>query len=104
MKMFIGETIAKRRHEMNMTQEELATRLGVSGQAVSNWEREESYPDVTMLPALSVVLEVSVDELLGIGRETDEQIIENGKKICAIRKRERGQYCVITANIRNATA
>ena len=76
MKIFIGETIAKRRHEMNMTQEELATRLGVSGQAVSNWEREESYPDVTMLPALSVVLEVSVDEMLGIGRETDEQIIE----------------------------
>jgi len=76
MEIFIAETVAKRRREMNMTQEELALRLGVSAQAVSNWERQESYPDVTMLPALSAMLEVSVDELLGIGRETDEQIIE----------------------------
>ncbi len=76
MEIYIAETVAKRRREMNMTQEELAQRLGVSAQAVSNWERQESYPDVTILPALSAVLEISADELLGIGRETEEQIVE----------------------------
>lgn len=77
MEIFIAETVAKRRHELNMTQEELASRLGVSAQAVSNWERSESYPDVTILPVLSVMLGVSVDELLGIGRKTDKQILDD---------------------------
>ena len=76
MEMYIAEAVSKRRRELDMTQEELASRLGVSAQAVSNWERSESYPDVTMLPSLSAVLEISVDNLLGIGRETDEQIRE----------------------------
>ncbi len=57
MEMYIAEAVSKRRRELDMTQEELASRLGVSAQAVSNWERSESYPDVTMLPSLSAVLE-----------------------------------------------
>lgn len=76
MEIYIAEAIAKRRRELNLTQEELASRLGVSAQAVSNWERKESYPDITLLPALSAALALSTDFLLGVGRETDEQIIE----------------------------
>ncbi len=76
MNIYIAEMVAKRRRELNMTQEELASRICISAQAVSNWERMESYPDITMLPILSSILEISVDDLLGIGRETDEQIRE----------------------------
>lgn len=76
MEIYIAETVANLRKKFGMTQEELAVRLGVSAQAVSNWERNESYPDVTMLPAISAVLEISVDELLGVGRESLKQILE----------------------------
>lgn len=76
MGIYIAEAVAKRRRELNLTQEELANRLGVTAQAVSNWERSESYPDLTLLPPLSAALGISTDELLGVGRETDEQIRE----------------------------
>ena len=45
MKIFIGETIAKRRREMNMTQEDVAAAVGVSPQAVSKWETGKTVPN-----------------------------------------------------------
>ncbi|CAM3662098.1 LamG-like jellyroll fold domain-containing protein [Marinicrinis lubricantis] len=48
-----------------MTQEQLAHRLGVSYQAVSKWENEQSCPEITLLPLLSDVFQVSIDELFG---------------------------------------
>lgn len=60
----IGSRIAKYRKEKGMTQEELASRLGVSSQAVSKWENDLSCPDISLLPQLCQVLEVSTDELL----------------------------------------
>lgn len=61
----IGRTIARLRREMNMTQVELADRMNVSFQAVSNWERGQSMPDVSKLPELAELLGTSIDELLG---------------------------------------
>lgn len=61
----IGRTIARLRREKNMTQVELADRMNVSFQAVSNWERGQSMPDVSKLPELSELLGTSIDELLG---------------------------------------
>ena len=58
-----AETVARCRRAKNLTQEELASRLGVTAQAVSCWERG-GYPDVTMLPALANHLGLTVDELL----------------------------------------
>ena len=62
----IGKNIALLRKQKNMTQEELASILHVSPQAVSKWENELSCPDIALLPQLAAVFGVSVDFLLGV--------------------------------------
>lgn len=64
----IGFKIAKLRKGKNMTQMELADALGISFQAISNWERGESMPDIAKLVSLSQIFDVSVDEILGNDR------------------------------------
>lgn len=61
----IGRNIAELRKERNMTQMELADKMEISFQAVSNWERGVSMPDIAKLPELASVLEVTLDHLLG---------------------------------------
>lgn len=61
----IGRQIARLRKAQNMTQPELADRMGISFQAVSNWERGASMPDIGKLPELAEIFGVTVDELLG---------------------------------------
>ncbi|MBQ4332668.1 MAG: helix-turn-helix transcriptional regulator [Clostridia bacterium] len=63
----IGNFIQKGRKHYNMTQAELATKLNISPQSVSNWERGESVPDVALLPDLACVLHCSVDAILAGG-------------------------------------
>lgn len=65
-RMELGERISLYRRNRNLTQEELAARLGVTPQAVSKWERKQSLPDVSMLPELCRILEISSDLLLEI--------------------------------------
>ncbi|WP_281532803.1 helix-turn-helix domain-containing protein [Anaerocolumna aminovalerica] len=60
----IGKKIAQLRKEKNLTQMELADIMGVSYQAVSNWERGNSMPDISKLTELTVTLGVSIDDLL----------------------------------------
>ena len=50
-----------------LTQSELGERLGVSFQAVSKWERGETLPDISILPALADILETSIDYILRCG-------------------------------------
>ena len=66
MNLKIGENLKRLRREKDLTQEELAAHLGVSFQAISKWERGESYPDITILPALSNYFKISIDELVGM--------------------------------------
>ena len=66
MNLSIGENIRRKRLEKELTQEEIASHLGVSFQTVSKWERGEGYPDIEMLPVLANYFSVSVDELLGV--------------------------------------
>ena len=61
----IGQNIKKLRTERNMTQRELANALKVSTQAVSKWETERAYPDLSLLVAISKLFEVSIDQLFG---------------------------------------
>ena len=61
----IGVTVSQLRKSQNMTQLELADKLNVSFQAVSNWERGNSMPDISKLPELAQIFGVSIDELLG---------------------------------------
>ena len=63
--MNLNETILALRREAVYTQERLAEMLGVSTAAVSKWETDSSYPDITLLPKLAEVFECSVDYLLG---------------------------------------
>ena len=64
MDMTIGKRIAALRKEKGLKQDELAQLLGVSGQAVSKWENDQTCPDISLLPQLAKILGVSVDELL----------------------------------------
>ncbi|MBQ3177904.1 MAG: helix-turn-helix transcriptional regulator [Clostridia bacterium] len=64
----IGENIAAFRKEKQLTQEELAEKMAVTPQAVSKWECDSSYPDVTVMQQLARVLGVTVDEILN-GRQ-----------------------------------
>ena len=68
MDMTIGKRIAHFRKEKGLTQEELAQHMGVSPQAVSKWENDQTCPDISALPKLSRLFGVTVDELLE-GRE-----------------------------------
>lgn len=73
----IANTITKRRHEMGLTQDELATRLGVTKASVSKWETGLSYPDILMLPKLASFFNVSIDELLNYTPQLSHQEISN---------------------------
>ena len=64
--MSIGTTIKKLRRDKNITQEQLAELLGVSTNAVSQWECDKTAPDISHLPVLANIFEVSADILLEI--------------------------------------
>lgn len=65
---YLAENLKKYRIKKNLTQEELADLLGLTPQSISKWERAESYPDITLLPALANIFETSID--LPIGMDT----------------------------------
>ena len=60
----IGKRIAYHRRQKELTQEELAQKLGLSAQAVSKWENDQTCPDIQLLPILCEILGISTDELL----------------------------------------
>lgn len=61
----LGQNIFQLRKQCKMTQEDLAWRLHVSSQAVSKWENAQSVPDALLLPQIALVLETSIDTLMG---------------------------------------
>lgn len=78
----IGKNIKRFRAEKGMTQEQLAERLHVTRQAVSNWEQGKTQPDLETLSAMAEVLEVPVEELI-YGNTTQKEskvIIEKTTK------------------------
>ena len=76
MNVYLSENIKQLRKERELTQEALADFLGVSFQAVSKWERGESYPDIELLPVIASFFEITIDELLGADKSIKEKRIK----------------------------
>lgn len=66
MEETLGKRIASNRKSLGLTQDALAEQLGVTAQAVSKWENDQSCPDISMLPRLAAIFGCSVDALLGL--------------------------------------
>ena len=64
MNTTLGKRISTLRREKELKQDELAEKLGVSSQAVSKWENDQTCPDISLLPLLANIFNISVDELL----------------------------------------
>lgn len=73
-KQTLGMMISSLRKDKGMTQLELAEKMGVTDKAVSKWERDLSFPDINSIPKLAEIFEVSVDELMQVKRETNDNV------------------------------
>jgi transcriptional regulator with XRE-family HTH domain len=82
MQISIGDNIRRQRIQKGVTQEQLSEALGITAAAVSKWERNETFPDITLLCPLAYYFDVSLDELMGYNREKIEQEIEEIIKQC----------------------
>ena len=71
--MEIGKKLKEVRMKSNLTQEQVAEKLFVSRQTISNWENEKSYPDIISIIKLSDLYSISLDELL----KGDQKMIEH---------------------------
>ena len=80
MNIKIGAIIKKLRTENNITQDTLATAVGVTPQAISRWEQGGGYPDIELLPSLADFFSVSTDELLGYKLSEREEELASIKK------------------------
>ena len=74
--MELGKQIKKHRQEVQLSQEELAERVYVSRQTISNWENDKSYPDVNSLVLLSETFQISLDNLIKGDIEIMKDVIQ----------------------------
>lgn len=69
-----GKFIARKRKEQNLTQEQLAEKLGVSNKTISKWETGKCMPDYSVVKSLCAELDITVAELMD-GEETEEKSV-----------------------------
>lgn len=69
MEETLGKRIIAHRKRLGMTQDRLAEQLGVTAQAVSKWENDQSCPDIAILPKLAAIFGISIDALLGCEKQ-----------------------------------
>lgn len=77
--MNLGSNIKDLRIQKKLTQEELAQILGTSSKSVSRWEQNITAPDITLLPFIANIFEVSVDELLGVEHIKQDEYLKTVK-------------------------
>lgn len=76
----VGSFIAELRKEEGLTQKQLAENLGVTDKAVSKWETGKCYPDIEMIEKLSLMFNISINEILSGEKIQPEKIQENADK------------------------
>lgn len=74
MKLTLGQKIKELRKRDGRKQEDLANALGVTSQAVSRWEKDGSYPDMEMIPAIANYFGITIDELFGYENDREKKI------------------------------
>ena len=99
--LFLSENLKKYRILKNLTQEDVAGYLGITSQSVSKWERGETYPDITFLPALANIFETSVDLLIGMDTIRAEETRLNIHRK-AIEYQRNGEYDLAEKAYRDA--
>ena len=88
--MKIGDQLKKARMDKNLTQEEVAEKIFVSRQSISNWENNKTYPDIGNVIALSDLYQISLDVLLkGSDNfmehlEESTNLVKSNKKLMAL--------------------
>ena len=75
--LYIAENLKALRKSKEWTQEEMAEVVGVSPQSISKWERGDTYPDITLLPALANLFKVSVDTIIGMDKINETEAIKS---------------------------
>lgn len=80
MEESLGKRIAALRRENGLKQDELAEKMGVSPQAVSKWENDQTCPDINLLPKLAQLLGVTVDTLLTGHHPLPQPVVQVARK------------------------
>lgn len=81
--MDFGEQLRKIRKDRGLTQEQVASKLNVSRQAISNWENNKNLPDIEMVVELSMAFDLSLDQLILGGKDMNnmtEKLIKDGSE------------------------
>ena len=99
--MYLSSNLKKYRIMKGLTQEDVADFLGITPQSVSKWERDESCPDITLLPALANIFETSIDLLLGMDTIRADETRRNIHKT-AVEYQQSGDYAMAKKNYREA--
>ena len=94
--MTIGERISNFRKKQGITQVKLAELLGVTDKAVSKWERNISFPDISLLPDIAAALCVTVDELF---QEKTEAAEKADEKFLSLEKYLMGEFGFVVPDI-----
>ncbi|HEY2421644.1 MAG TPA: helix-turn-helix transcriptional regulator [Neobacillus sp.] len=71
----LASVIVAKRREKGITQDAVASYIGVSKASVSKWETGQSYPDITFLPQLAAYFNISIDELMGYSPQMEQEDI-----------------------------
>ena len=90
MTIELGTNIRALRLRDGRTQEEVASSLGVSPQAVSRWEKSVCYPDMELIPSIANYFGVSIDELFGYNNERKKRIDELADRISRMNRENNG--------------
>jgi len=102
----IGNFIRQKRKEKNLTQKDLADKLGISDKAISKWERGICCPDISLLKDLSSILDISINELLSGENietlekvKTDKVLLDSVNKYTKIEKKKRLKLWILTLGV-----